>query len=391
MALNDEGNGGIPATMLVGPTGIANSAMPYPYPVYSGQNGNNNNGFGGDWAWIILLILLSNGGWGGMGGFGGGMMWPMMMGAGMGGFGLGYDFPWILNGQQGISNNVSDGFRTAQLSDAVTSVRDGISGLSTQLCGCCGDIQMGLAGVNQNISNVGAGINQNISTTGAGIQQSLCNGFAGVNLGMANGFAGVNSAIANTAAQGEIAANGRHSALTGQLYNNEIANLNRSFAEQTANTQGFNAVQGQLAQCCCDNRAGLADLKYTVATENCADRAAVSDGIRDVIANQTGNTTALLNSIQGGIQSIKDQLCADKIDAKNDTINQLRSELLYARGQASQDVQTARILAGQTAETDAIYNRLSQCPVGTTPVYGNQPIFTCPNNFNNGCGCGCGQ
>ncbi len=393
MALNDESNGGIPATMLVGPTSVGNAAVPYyPYPVYGGQQNGNNSGFGGDWGWIILLLLLANGGWGGMGGMGGGMMWPMMMGAGMGGFGLGYDFPWLLAGQNNINNNTSSGFRDAQLHDSITSVRDGVSNLSTQLCDCCGNVQMSIAGVNQGVSNAAAGINQNISTTGAGIQQSLCNGFAGVNLGMANGFAGVNSAISNTAAQGEIAANGRHSALTNQLYNGEINSLNRSFAEQTANAQGFNGLQGQLAQCCCDNRAGLAELKYTVATENCADRAAVSDGIRDVIANSTGNTNALLNALNGGIQSIKDQLCADKIDAKNDTIAQLRSELLYARGQASQDVQTARILAGQTAETDAIYNRLSQCPVGTTPVYGNQPIFTCPNNgFNNGCGCGCGQ
>lgn len=146
---------------------------------------------------------------------------------------------------------------------------------------------------------------------------------------------------------------------------------------QTTNLQSIYGVQTALQNCCCENRANIADLKYTVATENCQDRQAVSDGIRDVIASQTA-----------GVQRILDQLCSDKIDAKNDTIAQLRQELLYARGQASQDVQTARILAGQVAETDAIYNRLNECPVGTTPVYGRTPIFTCPNN--NGCGCGCG-
>ena len=74
---------------------------------------------------------------------------------------------------------------------------------------------------------------------------------------------------------------------------------------------------------------------------------------------------------------IKDQLCQDKIDAKNDEIAQLRQENIYARGQASQ-------LAQNQVIVDDIYNRLSSCPVSTTPVYGRTPIFTCNNN----CGCG---
>lgn len=289
MALTDE-NGGNGFYMPVA-------------PAYAGNGGGFGNGFGGDWGWIILLLLC---GWGG--GFGGGF----------GGFGgsLGYDFPWILNGQNGINNNVSDGFRDAQLHDSVTSVRDGVSSLATQLCGCCGDMQMALA-----------------------------NGFAGVEQG----------------------ANAR-----------QMANMQTAFAAQTAMAQGFNGVQSQLAQCCCDNRLATNDLKYIIATENCADRAALSDGLRDVLAAQSANT-----------QRILDQLCNDKIDAKNDEIAQLRQELLYARGQASQDVQTAALRAGQVAEVDALYNRLSNCPVPTVPVYGRQPIFTCGNN--NGCGCGCGN
>lgn len=145
---------------------------------------------------------------------------------------------------------------------------------------------------------------------------------------------------------------------------------------QTANMQSIFGVQTALQNCCCENRLGIANLGADVAREACATR-----------TNDTQNTQSILNTINGGIQSIKDQLCSDKIDQKNDVIAQLRSELLYARGQASQDVQTARILAGQVAETDAIYNRLNECPVGTTPVYGRTPIFSCNNN---GCGCGCG-
>lgn len=190
------------------------------------------------------------------------------------------------------------------------------------------------------------------------------NGVQGLATQLCNGFASNNAAIA-----------GAQSAITQQIYADTIADLERSFAAQTANTAGLTAIQSQLAQCCCDNRLATNDLKYTIATENCADRAAIADGIRDLLAAQNAGT-----------QRILDQICQDKIDAKNDTIAQLRQELLYARGQASQDVQTARILAGQTAEVDALYNRLDACPIGTTPVYGRQPIFTCGGNM--GCGCG---
>ncbi len=280
MALTDESNG-IPATMLVGPTS-------YPY-----AGSGNNMGFGNDGWWIILLLLcFGNNGWGG--GFGGGF----------GNAQLGYDFPWLLNGQQNINANTNSGFRDAMLNDGINGIRDGINNLSTQLCGCCGDMQMALA----------------------------------------NGFAGVESG-----------ANAR-----------QIANMQQAFANQTAMNQGFNSVQ-----------SGLADVRYTVATENCADRAALNEGVRDIIASQTAGT-----------QRILDQLCQDKIDAKNDTIAQLRQELLYARGQASQIEQTALLRQGQEAEVDALYNRLSNCPVPTVPVYGRQPIFTCNNN---GCGCGCGM
>ena len=311
-------------------------------PAYGGGQGGFG-GFGGDWGWIILLLLC---GWGGMGmgGFGG-----------FGGYGnmmLGYDFPWLLNGQNGINNNVNDGFRTSQLQDSVTSVRDGISSLSTQLCGCCGDIQMGIAGINQNIGN---------ST--AAIQNSLCQGFAGTTA----------------------AVTGAQNAITQQMYTNEIANLNRSFAEQTANTQGFNGVN-----------SGVSDLRYTVATEACADRAAVGDALQNITMQNTGNTNAIVSAITAGIQSIKDDLCQDRLDAERRENANLRSELMYARGQASQTEQTAAILANNNAQTalfqqglnnevDALYNRLNNCPVPTTPVYGRTPIFTCQQNQ---CGCG---
>lgn len=261
----------------------------------------NNDGFGGDgnW-WIILLFLcLFNGGWGNNGGFGGGSN------GGAGGL-----YPWM--NQAEIT---SDGFRDQMINSGINSIRDGVSGLSNQLCNCCCDMQ-----------------------------GTVQNGFA----------------------QAEIAANGR-----------QMANMNQAFAAQTAMNQGFNSLESNLASCCCENRLATADLKYTIATENCADRAALSDGIRDVITNQTANT-----------QRILDQLCNDKIDAKNEKIADLERQLTMANLAASQTAQNAFIQNGFNQEIDALYNRLSNCPVPSVPVYGRQPIFQC--NQNNGCGCGCG-
>lgn len=303
----DSEKTGIPATMLVGPTNAGG------YPMY---NNGGFGGFGGDWSWILLLILLCGGGWGMGGGFGG-----------MGGLmGFGIDFPWLMNGQQQISNNTNDGFRDAQLHDSITSVGDRLASLSTQLCDCCGQTQMSIA------------------NSTAALQNSLCNGFNGVNTSI----------------------NGAQNAISNQLYNNEIASLNRSFAEQTANTAGFTSVN-----------TGVADLKYTVATEACADRAAISDALKDVIAANTAST-----------QRILDQLCSDKIEAKNNEIANLRQQLNMAQLAASQTAQNAFIAQGFSNEVDQLYNRLNSCPVPTTPVYGRTPIFTC--NGNSGCGCGNG-
>lgn len=303
MSLSENGNG------LVMPVS----------PMYGGGYGNGGfGGFGGDGWWVILfLFALMGNGWGG---FGGGF-------GGAGNMMLGYDFPWLLNGQQGINNNVSDGFRDAQLSDSITSVRDGISSLSTQVCNSTGQIQ-----------------------------NSLCSGFAGVTAAVNNGFA--DAEIANNARQ--------------------MANMQQAFNAQTAQAQGFNSLSSQLAQCCCDNRLATNDLKYTISTENCADRAAISDGIRDLLTNQTANT-----------QRILDQLCQDKIDAKNEKIADLERQLSMATLRESQTAQNAFIQQGFSDEVDQLYNRLNNCPVPTTPVYGRTPIFTC--NQNTGCGCGCGQ
>ena len=212
----------------------------------------------------------------------------------------------------------------------------------------------------------------------------LLNGQAGINANTNAAFdnaavlsqlSGIQSAVNSGFAGAEVAACGRATDALQTAYNNEIASLERSFASQTANAQGFNNLQAQLAQCCCDNRLATAQTQALVQSENCADRAALSDGIRDIITNQTMNT-----------QKILDTLCQDKIDSKNEKIVELQNQINMATLRESQTAQNAYIAQGFANEVDQLYNRLSNCPVPTTPVYGRTPIFTCGNN---GCGCGC--
>ena len=151
------------------------------------------------------------------------------------------------------------------------------------------------------------GINNNVVGGFGDVQNALCGGFAGVNAGIANGFA-----------QMEIANNAR-----------QIADLQQEFA-----------LQSQLASCCCENRLGTADLKYTIATEACNDRAAVTNALEAVIANQTANT-----------QRILDSLCADKLEAKNAEIMALERQLAMANLAASQTAQTAEIISKLPAAT----------------------------------------
>lgn len=262
-------------------------------PMYGGGNGNGF-GFGGDWAWIILLLLLGwgNGGWGGNG-----------FDGGAGGL-----YPWMNQ-----TETINDGFRDQMLNTSITSIRDGVGDISTQ----------------------------------------LCNGFAGVNAGVANGFA-----------QAEISANAR-----------QMADMNQRFA-----------LQSQLADCCCENRLGIADLKYTVATENCADRAASAMNTRDIIDSQTRGTQAILDKLcQLELDGVKGQLAA----AERENLG-LQNALNIATFKESQTAQNALITQGFSNEVDALYNRLNSCPVPTTPVYGRTPIFTCGGG-NGGCGCGCGN
>lgn len=143
-------------------------------------------------------------------------------------------------------------------------------------------------------------------------------------------------------------------------------------ARQMADMQQMFGLSQQFAQCCCENRLGLANLGADIAREACADRAAVSDGVRDILANQTAS-----------VQRILDQMCQDKIDAKNEQIAALRQEIALKDLAASQNLQTAQLVADNAAQTAALEQYLAPVP---RPAYVVQNPNCCQQNF--GCGCG---
>ena len=284
-------NNGIQPTVEL----ATNNGNGYAYPVYPMMGGFGNGGFGGygsDFIWVILLLALF-GGWGnnGNGGFFNG------------GFDNGY--AWLSNGQKEIMANTNNGFDTLHLSNQVEGVRDGIAGISNQIC---------------------------------------------------NSTASVTSAINNG------------------FYNSEISANNRAINQM----QDTFALSRQFADCCCENRLATCQTQNIVQNEGNATRFADANNTRDIITNATANTQAIL-----------DKLCQLELDAKNDKITDLQREVLMKDLQASQTAQNAFIAQGLNDEVDALYNRLSNCPVPSTPVYGRTPIFTC--NGNNSCGCGYNQ
>jgi len=201
------------------------------------------------------------------------------------------------------------------------------------------------------------------------IMQNTNNGFDTLHL--SNQLDTVNSGIYSLSNQLCNTGHDITSAISNGFYSSEIAANNRAMNQM----QDTFALSRQFADCCCENRLGIANLTSTVLSENCADRAALADGLKDILINQTANT-----------QKILDQLCNDKIDEKNDKIRDLERQLSMKDLQASQIAQNSFIAQGFANEVDQLYNRLANCPVPSTPVYGRTPIFTCPNN--NGCGCG---
>lgn len=272
----------------------------------NGNGGGYGLGNGDGILWLLLFIIL-----------GGGRGWGGGYGNGAGGVGGNELYPWLNQSQ-----NVNDGFRDQMMQTSLQSILAAAQALSTQLCNCCGDMQMAVA----------------------------------------NGFA---NAEAN--------ANAR-----------QMANMQQGFGMQTAIMQGFNAAQAQTAQFAYDTGLGMAQQTATILAEHCSDRAALSDGVRDIIAANQAGTQAIIDKLcQLELDGVKNQLA----QAERENVG-LQNQLNMANLAASQTAQNALIQQGFANEVDALYNRLNTCPVPSMPVYGRTPIFTCQSQQPTGCGCG---
>lgn len=232
---------------------------------------------------------------GGNGGFGfGGDSWGwiilllLIAGNGFGGFGGGDNiYPWMNQ-----SNQVNDGFRDSMLNTSVN-----------------------------------------------GIQNAITSGFGDVQTALCGGFAGVNASVT-----------GAQNGITQQMYTDTIANLERSFASQTANTAGFSNMSSQLAQCCCDNRLAVCQTQNLVSNESAATRLAIQE--------QT--------------QAILDKMCQQEIDNLKAQNLALQNQVNMQNLAASQAAQTAALIADNTAQTQYIVNRVAPYPVPAYVV--NNPV-----------------
>ena len=179
--------------------------------------------------------------------------------------------------------------------------------------------------------------------------------------------------------------NGISSTLTNGFSNAEVSRCNQQANilatmnnNQNVNTAAMNNLAMGLQNCCCENRAATADLKFTVANEACADRAAVGDAFQGLTAQNNANMNALMNQFNAGIQSIKDQMCNDKIDQKNEKIADLERQLTMANLAASQNAQTSTIQAGQRALANEVEQYVNPTAI---PAYIVQNPNCCSQNY----------
>lgn len=285
------------------------------YALGRDANGNNGNNMWGDgsWIWAILILAFMWGGWGGFGGFGGGF-------GGMNGANA--FLPYAIGNQGALTrNDLCEQFSFNDLQNGVRNVNDSVN--------------VGFANLNSTICH------QQYDTA------MLVNG---VNANLNAGFAGVNNAVCTLGYQNAQLINGLENTIQGGFNASNIVAL-----------QNQNALQAQLAQCCCENREGQAQIRYDMATNNCAILNAMNNNTRDIIDNQTAGTRAIL-----------DYLCQEKIaDLQNEN-------------------QTLKLAASQERQNNYLVNTLRPMP---SPAYITCNPFTGTygyNGYNNGCGCGCG-
>lgn len=192
--------------------------------------------------------------------------------------------------------------------------------------------------------------NQSVISKLDGISNGICSlGYDqlaqmnGINQNISNGFHGVDNAICNLGYQ------------TQQGFN----------STNIALMQGQNALQAQLADCCCQNREAIAQVRYDMATDTCALQNTMNNNTRDLLENQNSNTRAIL-----------DFLTQDKIAT-------LQAENADLKRAASQDRQSALLTTAMASQTQQLINAINPAAI---PAY----VVPNPNTYYGGCGCNSG-
>lgn len=296
-------------------------------PIGYGGMGGGMSGWGNDWIALAILAMIFGGNGFGFGGWGGGLgMMEMFL-------------PFMFGGFNGFGGWGGNGSGSVQ-----------------------GEIQRGFD--NQSVLNKLNGIEQGICSLGYDNLAQINN----LGMAVANGFHGVDNAICNLGYT------------TQQGFN----------ATQVAMLQGQNALQAQIAQCCCDSRVGQMQIQNQMQADTCA------------ITNQANvNTRDIIESNNAGFRAILDKMCQQELAAKDATIAAQNQKIFGLELSASQAAQNAYITANQSAQTAELIRRLgADCPVNAVVVQPNTPV-TFPTNccggvnytgygngYNNGCGCG---
>ena len=169
-----------------------------------------------------------------------------------------------------------------------------------------------------------------------GITNGLCDGFYAVNNGMLTGFNSIQQAIN---------------------------------ADTVAGMQNANAIQSQLANCCCETREAIQGVNFNMAQNTCALQNTMNNNTRDIIDSQNAGTRAIL-----------DYLCQDKIATLQAENNDLRLA-------ASQDRQNALLTTAMTAQTNHIINAVNPSPIPAYQVPNPNTFIPYGCGCNTGCGC----
>ena len=185
--------------------------------------------------------------------------------------------------------------------------------------------------------------NQAVISKLDGLSNGLCDGFYAMNNSMLTGFNGINTNIMQTGYGIQQAIN----------------------ADTVANMQNTNALQSQIANCCCETREAIQGVNYNMATNTCALQNTMNNNTRDIIDSQNA-----------GFRSILDYLCQDKIATLTAENNDLRRA-------ASQDRQSALLTTQMAAQTQQIINAVNPSAI---PAY----VVPNPNAYAYGCGCNTG-